>query len=132
MTGRTFILDTPERKDRCVSVIGRLPLDNKVWDVTVEPHMARRTNSQNTRLWLLHTAAGEHTGYSPEEMHEYSLCRFFGFAEREVKDLFTGEIKTKRVPLKRSSTRNKKEFAQFMEETEIWYIEEFGVFLGDQ
>lgn len=78
---------------------------------------------------MLHTAASEVTGYGKDEMHEEALCKHFGYTEVERKDLLTGEILTKRIPLKRSSTRDKKEFAEFMEATETWYGSEFGVWL---
>lgn len=125
----TITLDGSEqRRARAIEVIGKLPA-NALWDVTIEKHVERRSNDQNARLWKLHTLAGEVTGYSAEEMHEHALCRHFGFTEDERKDLFTGEITVKRTPNKRSSKRNKKEFAQFMEATEAWYIAELGVFL---
>ena len=38
---------------------------------------------------------------------------------------------TRLIPLKRSSQRNRKEFGEFMEATEAWYITEFGVWLDD-
>jgi hypothetical protein len=46
-----------------------------------------------------------------------------------VKDPLTGEILTKRIPKQRSSGQNKKHFREFMESTEAWYIQDFGVFL---
>jgi hypothetical protein len=58
-------------------------------------------------------------------MHEEALCRHFGYTEHRMP---TGWIK--RVPLKRSSVREKKEFSEFMESTEAWYASEFGVWLG--
>lgn len=80
---------------------------------------------------MLHTAASEVTGYTPDEMHEEALCKHYGYTEQERKDLFTGEIVIKRVPLKRSSTRDTKEFAKFSEFVENWYGSEFGVWLAD-
>lgn len=91
--------------------------------MAVEPYIERRTHEQNARLWLLHSKASEVTGYVPEELHEISLCRFFGFQEIKL-----GGI-TRQIPLKRSSMRNKKEFGEFMEATEAWYVSELGVWL---
>ena len=95
----------------------------KQWLLTVEPWHARRTISQNARLWKLHQLASEATGYQPEELHEMALCRHFGSEEIEV-----GGQRYIR-PLKRSSTRDKKEFGAFMEATEAWYVAELGVWL---
>lgn len=136
MTGNTLLVDTPERIERAQKVIGRLPLSQGtkpcVWEVSIQPHRKKRGPNANGRLWALHTLAANHTGYSPEEMHEHALCRHFGFDEKQVIDPLTGEIEMKRIPLKRSSSRDTKEFAEFMEQTESWYISAFGVFLGDQ
>ena len=73
--------------------------------------------------------AGKQLGYSPGEMHEEALCRYFGFKEETRVDLFTGEMVKRRVPLRRSSARNKKEFHDYMEATENWYASDFGIWL---
>ncbi len=127
----TIILEpqNQQRRDHAVRVIGRLPLD-KAWDVVIEAHVERRSTSQNRRLWALHKKAGDHLGYSAEDMHEFALCRYFGFSEQRATNA-DGEIISRHVPIKRSSARDVKEFAEFMEATESWYIAEFGVFLGD-
>ncbi|MEO8718357.1 MAG: recombination protein NinB [Burkholderiales bacterium] len=120
---RVFILDTPAHRDNAVRYVARLPVEDGVLELVVRPYIARRSLTQNARLWALHTKAAEVTGYSAEEMHEFALMRHFGTREIQV-----GGI-TRTVPLKRSSTRDRKEFAAFMEATEAWYIDEFGVWL---
>ncbi len=132
VNGNTLICDTPERIERAQKMVGRLPIGDCAWEVEIRRHRKKRSNPANARLWALHTKASDHTGYSPEEMHEHALCRHFGFTEKEVVDPFTAETVIKRIPLKRSSARDTKEFAEFMEQTETWYITEFGVFLGDE
>jgi hypothetical protein len=109
-------------RERAGKILASLSVE-RPWLLTVEPYHERRTTEQNARLWLLHTKASQATGYAPEEMHEIALCRFFGFQDVEL-----GGIK-RQVPLRRSSQRNKKEFAEFMEATEAWYVSELGVFL---
>lgn len=96
----------------------------KPWEIEVNPYVPRRTSEQNARLWMLHTKASEVTGYTPEEMHELALGRFFG-----VKRLQVGEEAVIWKPKKRSSTRDRKEFADFMASTEEFYIHELGVWL---
>ena len=121
----TIILDRPERKEYALKVIGRLPVeDGEVWDVIIGRHVAKRTLTQNARLWLLHTAAAKHVGCSPSEIHEDMLCEHFGYTEVKMP---SGVIR--RIPLKRSSERNKKEFAEYMEFCESYYISHLGVFL---
>jgi hypothetical protein len=120
-----IIVDRPQKKAHCLKVIGKLPVeDGEVWDVQIGRHISRRTHSQNARLWLLHTAAAKHVGCSPTDMHEEMLCEHFGYTEVKMP---TGVIR--RIPLKRSSERNKKEFSEFMEYVESFYISELGVFL---
>lgn len=125
----TIILDSPERVSYAQKIIGKVPLD-RVWDCTIIPHKERRSLKANARLWALHQKAAAHTGFAPEEMHEFALCRHFGFSELRITAPDESLI-IRHVPLKRSSVRDTKEFAAFMESTEAWYISEFGVFLGD-
>ena len=86
----------------------------------------QRSLSQNSRLWALHTLASKETGYTPEELHELALSRHFG-----TKEINVGGF-SKIVPLKRSSSREKKEFHEFLEATEAFYAAELGVWLGQE
>jgi hypothetical protein len=121
MNERTFIIESDLQRSRLQQFIGSRPLP---FQCEVGPVRQQRTLAQNSRLWLLHGAAARQTGNSSEDMHEEALCRHFGY--REV-TMPTGWIK--RIPLKRSSTREPKEFAEFMDSTEAWYATEFGVWL---
>lgn len=118
---RTFVIETPEQSKRLQQFIDRRPL----------PFMAEvgevrelRTVSQNSRLWALHDLASKETGYTPDELHELMLCKFFGTKEID----FAG-VK-RQVPLKRSSTREKAEFREFLDSVETFYASELGVWLG--
>lgn len=123
MTAQVLILDTETKRDRAAKIVSQLPVA-KPLKLTVEPFRARRSNTANARLWALHQRAAEHTGMSAEEMHEIALCRFYGYDEKTVGGII------RQTPLERSSAKDVKAFAQFMEATEAWYITEFGVFLG--
>jgi hypothetical protein len=123
---RNFHVETEQQRAYLSAFVLRQPLP---FQALLGPLRKKRSTTANARLWLLHTMAGNHLGYSPEEMHEFALCRHYGYTEREVKDLLTGEITMKRVPNKRSSTRDSKEFRELTESTEIWYGEEFGCWL---
>ena len=121
----TIIVDRPQRRDYAIKVIGKLPVeDGEVWDVVIGRHIARRSLTQNARLWLLHTEAAKHVGCSPDDLHEDRLCAVFGYTEVKLP---SGVIK--QVPLRRSSDLNKKEFGEFMEQVEAFYISELSVFL---
>lgn len=119
---RQFLIQTSDQRDRLFLFLAKRDLPMQV-DVG-EPRK-QRSEAANARLWLLHTMASKETGYSPEEMHEEALIRHFGYAEKVMPGGWV-----KRVPLKRSSTREPKEFREFMESTEIWYASEFGCWLG--
>lgn len=119
----TIVLDSPERLAYACRVLAKLPLD-RAWDVEILPHKDKRSNEQNSRLWKLHSLAGEHVGCGANEIHEEMLCEFFGANEVKMPN---GEIR--RVPVKRSSQRDKAEFAKFMEFVESFYISKLGVFL---
>ncbi len=129
MSERRFILRNEFVRTNVLGYLAKLPFD---MEIIIRPWVEKRSHVANARLWALHTKAAEVTGYSPEEMHEHALCRHFGFTEREVRDPFTGEIVVKRIPNERSSTKDKKKFGQFMEATEAWYIQDFGVWLDQE
>lgn len=123
MTAQTMILDNEQKRERAARIVSQLPVE-KPLKLTVEPFIARRTNTQNARLWLLHTKAAEHVGCSPGDIHEDMLCEHYGFNEVRLP---SGQIK--RVPLERSSTKDVKKFARFMEFCETFYITNLGIWL---
>ena len=135
MSPRYWIIESNAELGRLAGYLARLsehpPELAQPLRVTIEPYKKQRTVPQNARLWKLHTMASEVTGYTPEEMHEEALCHHFGFTEKQVKCLITGQMENRRVPLKRSSARDTKEFSEFMEATERWYAQELGVWLGE-
>jgi hypothetical protein len=125
MNPQTMIVDNEQKRERAIKVVSLVPLD-KPLKVTIEPFIARRTNTQNARLWALHTKAAEHVGVSSADMHEEMLCEHYGFTEVRLP---TGRIK--RVPNERSSTKDVKKFAKFMEFVETFYITNLGIWLED-
>ena len=122
---RQFILRNEFVRKNVIAYLEKLDIKTAI-EVLVRPFIEKRSLDQNARLWKLHTLAAEFTGHSPEEMHEFALMRYFG-----TKEISIGQL-VRLIPLKRSSQRNKKEFRDFMESTESWYIQEFGVYLDQQ
>jgi hypothetical protein len=118
---RTFHIEEPEQRERLISFLAKRDLP---FQVDYGPIREHRTTSQNSRLWALHTLASKETGYTPEELHELALARHFGTKEIEV----GGKVLT--VPMKRSSTRDKQEFREFLDSVETFYASELGVWLG--
>jgi hypothetical protein len=120
---RSFAIETDQQKQRLVQFIaGRKP----PFQCDVGPIREQRTLSQNSRLWALHQLASQETGYTPDEMHELMLKKFFGTKEIEV---YGTRLE---VPAKRSSTREKKEFREFLDSVENFYASELGVWLGQE
>lgn len=122
MTPQTILLDSEDKRQRALMIIGTLRLDRPL-EVLVRPYIEKRSQSQNARLWVLHQKVAEHLGVSPDDMHEEALCRFFGYEEKKIGPF------VRRVPIERSRVQDKKRFREFMDATEHWYIEEFGIWL---
>jgi hypothetical protein len=120
---RTFVIEQAGQRDRLAQFLAKRDLP---FQVDVGPVREQRTLSQNSRLWALHQLASEYTGYTPDEMHELMLCKFFGTKQIEVKG------NTVTVPAKRSSTREKAEFRSFLDAVEEFYASELGVWLGKE
>jgi hypothetical protein len=119
---RIFHIESDDQHRKLLSFLRARPVP---FQVEFGPIREVRTLPQNSRLFALHALAAKETGYTVEELHEEALCRHFGYTEKKMP---TGWVK--RVPLKRSSAREKKEFTEFMEVTEAFYASELGIWLG--
>ena len=124
---KRYVLRTEQIRTNLIAFLAKLDLP--MVEVVIRPWAEKRSTTANRRLWKLHTLAGDHLGYSAEEMHEHALCRHFGHTERQRADPLTGEVELKREPMRRSSHLNKREFRDFMDATEAWYLTDFGVWL---
>jgi hypothetical protein len=126
MSERRFVLHNEFIRRNLMSFLEKLDFASPM-EVIVRPFVEKRTLEQNARLWMLHTKAAEYVGCTAEDMHEDMLCKVYGYTEVRMP---SGDLKRK--PLKRSSARNRKEFAAFMEQVEAFYISELGVWLDHQ
>ena len=124
---KTFVLRSEFIRSNLIAFIAKLDLP--MVEVVIRPWAEKRTTTANRRLWKLHQLAGDHLGYSAAEMHEHALCRHFGYTELERADPLTGEIEHVRVPVRRSHRLSKRDFRDFMDATEAWYLADFGVWL---
>lgn len=120
---KSFIIEQPEQLARLLQFLAKRELP---FQIEVGPVREQRSVSANSRLWALHQMASRETGHSPDELHELMLRKFFGTKEVRVK----GEIMI--VPAKRSSTREKAEFREFMDNVENFYASELGIWLDQQ
>ena len=126
MEARKFILRSEFVRKHLIEFLQRLDIST-LMEVTVKTFEEKRSNPQNNRLWLLHTAAARFVGCSPEDMHEEMLCKFCGYTEVRLPSGYV-----KRIPLERSSRMGKKRFGEFMEMVEAFYISELGVWLDKE
>ena len=110
-------------KDRALKIVKALGME-RPWLMTVEPYHSKRTNEQNRRLFKLHSLAAAKIGCSAAELHEDMLASHFGYFEVTLP---SGVVK--RVPLERSSNKDKAKFNAFMEFCETTYIQQLGVWL---
>ena len=118
-----IIIDRPQRRDHALKVIGKLPVeDGEVWDCVIGKHISRRSVDANRRLWALHKLAADSTGHSVEEMHELCKAKFLPRVTIRIGD-------EQREIYGSSAKLNKKDFRDFMDRTEEFYISELGVFL---
>lgn len=121
---RSFIIETDLQRARLVQYVEHHPLPMQVEVGRVKE---QRTGPQNDRLWKLHRLAAAFVGCSAEDMHEDMLCAHFGYTEKRMP---SGDLK--RVPLKRSSARDKAEFRVFMDFVENFYAANLGVWLDQE
>ena len=117
-------MDSTERRAKVCTLLAKLPVD-RAWELVVRPYDPKRSVDANKRLWALHEAAAQVTGYSVDEMHEYCKHRFLQHSTISV-----GGVKQE---VSGSSAKlSKKAFRDFMDQVEAFYISELGVFLGDE
>jgi len=77
-----YIIDTQTKAFSVASLVSSLNLEKK-WDVTIEPHVKRRTLAQNATMWKWYTILGNHLGYTKDEMHDIFREMFLPWSETE-------------------------------------------------
>lgn len=128
MDSRKFEIATEQQRE----VFSKFVLRQDIpFAAEIGPLLKQRTLPANARLWKLHTEASNVCGYTPEECHEEMLCAHYGYTEQERTNPWTGECEMKKIPNKRSSTRDTKEFSLFMDACETFYGSTLGVWLGN-
>lgn len=120
---RSFTIEAPEQLARLLQFLAKHELPMQV---DLGPIRQQRSVSANSRLWALHQMAARETGHTPDELHELMLSKFFGTREIDVKGAKVI------VPAKRSSTREKAEFREFMDNVENFYASELGIWLDQE
>lgn len=98
--------------------------------VTVSRKRATRSTQANRYYWgVVVELLSEHTGYTPDEVHELLKSRFIPKKLAVVDG--NGEVKGEFVIGGTTTSMNKLEFGEFCESIRRWAAEELGVVIPD-
>lgn len=121
MHAQTILIDTPEKRDRAVVWLAKIPI-NEVMQLTLAPYQQTRSQVANRRYWAIIGKISEHTGHDKDELHEALKAKFLGTKRCELLEL--------PYEVCRSTARlNTKEFMHYMEQVESWMISTLGIWL---
>lgn len=125
-------------KDRRLFIQDRRRFDEHIarlreeWELEIIVRRLRATRSQQqNRYWwgvCVHLVS-EHTGYTPEEVHEIAKQMFI--PKRLAVSDGNGEIKGEFVMGGSTRTLNTEEFSEFTERFKQWAALELGVYIPD-
>lgn len=89
-------------------------LEGYDFELTLGKYRDKRTNSQNRFLWgVVYEVLSEHTGYMPEEIHEF--CKIAFLVPKVVK------VGKRKIEVPRSTTElSTDSFENYIEKIRIW------------
>lgn len=102
------------------------------WEVEVEISRLRATRSaqQNRAYWgVIIAALTDHTGYTPEEIHEILKCKFLPKELAILKD--NGDVVDKFVMGGSTRGLDTQEFGDYMERIKEWAAQELDLYIPD-
>lgn len=104
----------------CLNAIANLDVEKK-WDVTIEPHKAKRSGAQNSLYWLWmreisRQADIEGEKYDKDVWHYFCASHFIGHITVEAKGV------THRIPAKSTTKLSVKEFTAYLNEIEAEFL----------
>lgn len=98
--------------------------------ITITPRKAARSQPQNRWYWgVIVELISEHTGYTPDEIHEVLKAKFL--PKRLAVSDDNGEIKGEFVIGGTTTRLNKIEFGEYCESIRRWAAEDLGVVIPD-
>jgi len=122
MTPSVIILDSEERRARAIKVLSLLNIERPL-EVSIKPHVERRTLKQNARLHKLFSLIADHIGDDIESVKLAYKVKFLVGKEKKLHGVrFTIYPETSKM--------NKKELNEFMEKVEAHAITELAIWLG--
>lgn len=116
---KTYLCRGPDQLQQMADVIRSLSVEEP-WEVEVRQYRVKRSGAQNRLLWAIYTAMAEHTGHSPEEVHEAMKSKFL---PRRVVTVGNEEL----VVLGSSAKLDVKEFSDFVEQVQMFASQELGI-----
>lgn len=119
---RSFILRTAQDRGQATAYVASLSTE-PVMEVTIRPYKSKRSVEQNRMywgVWLKHIS--DHTGHSPEELHEFFKQRFLHHEDLTV----LGD----EVQVYPSTTKlNTKQFTEYLDKVSLFAQQELGCYL---
>lgn len=98
-------------------------------EVIIKIQDTRRSDAQNRTYWLWLHLLSEHTGYTPEELHQICKEQFNGRTHSDVHPE-TGEIED-RHGYQSTATLDVQQFSIYLDRVRQWAAEVLGVNLPD-
>ena len=98
-----YIIANPKRAEETAAYLLRLPTSPAL-QVEIKPYKKNRSTSQNRLYWMWLNFLSEHTGSTPDELHQEMKVRFLGVEHIEVKGVHL-------ILPKSTTTLTTKEFA---------------------
>lgn len=118
-----YMIDTQTKALSVAGLISSLNLAKK-WDVTIEPHKAKRSLPQNSLLWDWYTIIGNELGYTKDEVHDLLREMFLPWEEIELKG-----VKQKRLTSTSSDEFKTKHMSQYLDAIDRFAASELGIIL---
>lgn len=103
---------------RAADIISTLPEGR--YEIEVVKRRVKRSGAQNRLLWAIYTAIADHTGHTPEEIHEAAKALFL---PPEVVKIGGKEVTVSGSTAKRDVA----EFSDYVERVQSWARNDLGV-----
>ena len=119
----SFLIRHPGARSQLLERIAALDL-SRAWEVTIQPHVARRSLGQNARYWTLLTAAAAECGHSVDELHDIAKAQFLGYEQVA----FRGHVASR---LRSTAKLTRPDFDDYVVRVEAWLFAELGLDLRE-
>jgi hypothetical protein len=104
--------------------LNRLDLTATVYHISVKPKKSKRSTEQNSRLWALYNALGQHIGLESDEIHQlmgFKFLRYQKYVGDEIEEF-----------IKSTTKLTTAEMTEYQESIERWAEQAGFYFDGDE